>query len=118
MPCCMKPCLMRCCSPMATRKSFGRTDDKAASTPASCNCSTSFCGDKSLPGHTLTAYAGADLQAGQAWVSGDLCDHSGTEKGEETVSVSVKRMVAQSWYSMMLGDSVLVSSSSWAMVTA
>ena len=61
----MKPCLMRCCSPVATRKSSGRTDDTAASTPASCSCSTSFCGDRSLPGHTLTAYAGADLHTQQ-----------------------------------------------------
>ncbi len=57
-----KPCLIRCCKPFTTKKSSGSTCDGSASNPASCSSVTSCPGDSFLPGETLTAYFGADLQ--------------------------------------------------------
>ena len=53
---------MRCCKPLTTKKSPGSTCDGSASTPVPCRSVTSCPGDSFLPGETLTAYFGADLQ--------------------------------------------------------
>lgn len=57
-----KPCLMRCCKPFTTKKSSDSTCDGSASNPLSWSSVTSCSADSFLPGETLIAYFGADLQ--------------------------------------------------------